>query len=253
MRYDPEVGVPRILDLFKRYNIPLTFFVPGWTIQHYPAAVDLILQNSHEIEHHGYLHHDNNSMSRQEELDILCRGIDIIEKVTGRRPMGYRTPIISSNGVSRHTIGLLVELGFIFDSSLHGDDIPYLLQTSGGRLVEIPCIHGLSDWYHYMNWRDFNYHAPVSAPARAGEVFKAEFDAAWEHRGMWMCVWHPPVSGRLARCAAIEPLLRYMISKGDVWFASMSQIARHVNSVIENGTWTPRVDNLPFHASPTTP
>ncbi|WP_210248681.1 polysaccharide deacetylase family protein [Phyllobacterium endophyticum] len=250
MRYDPEIAVPRIIDLFKKYKIPLTFFVPGWTINNYPDAIELMLKNSHEIEHHGYLHHDNNAMSRQQELDILRHGIELIERVSGRRPLGYRTPMISSNGVSKHTIDLLIEEGFLYDTSLYGDDIPYILQNNKGLLVEIPCFQGLGDWYHYMSWSDFNYRGAVSSPARAGEVFKAEFDAAWEHRGMWMCVWHPFVSGRLARCAAIEPLIKYMIDKGDVWFASMSEIAEHVKAVIASGEWTPRIDLMPYYVSP---
>ena len=250
MRYDPEVAIPRIVDLFGRHGIPLTFFTPGWTIESSPAAIDLMMGGGHEIAHHGYLHHDNNNMSRQQELDILCQGIDIIKQVTGKKPLGYRTPNIKSNGVSRNTIDLLIQEEFVYDTSLFGDDIPYVLTNDRGSLIEIPCLHGLDDWKHYMNWRDFSYHMPVSTPARVMEFFKAEFDAAWEHRGMWMCVWHPPVSGRLARCAAIEPLIRHMQEKGDVWFASMGEIAAHVNKVIESGEWKPRIDRLPYWVSP---
>ncbi|MET4046052.1 peptidoglycan/xylan/chitin deacetylase (PgdA/CDA1 family) [Bradyrhizobium sp. RT6a] len=250
MRYDPEIAVPRIIDLFRRYNIPLTFFVPGWTIENYPAPVDLMLKNLHEISHHGYLHHDNNAMSRQQEMEVLCEGIEIITRVSGRRPLGYRTPMISSNGVSRHTIDLLIEQGFLYDTSLYGDDIPYVLRNDKGSLIEIPCIQGLGDWYHYMSWRDFGYSAAIKSPMHAADVFKAEFDAAWEYKGMWMCVWHPSVSGRLARCTAIEPLIKYMIEKGDVWFASMSEIALHVREVISSGTWRPRIDQVPYYASP---
>jgi peptidoglycan/xylan/chitin deacetylase (PgdA/CDA1 family) len=252
MRYDPEVAIPRIVELFGRYAIPLTFFVPGWTIENYPSAVDLMLKNAHEIAHHGYLHHDNNRMSRQQELDVLCRGIEIIKRVTGRRPLGYRTPNIASNGVSRNTLDLLIQEGFEYESSLFGDDVPYVLKNDHGNIIEIPCIHGLGDWAHYMNWRDFDYHMPISTPARAIELFKAEFDAAWQHRGMWMCVWHPPISGRLARCAAIEPLIQYMREKADVWFASMGDIAAHVNSTIISGKWKPRIDKLPYWVSPIT-
>ncbi|WP_201842670.1 polysaccharide deacetylase family protein [Microvirga zambiensis] len=250
MRYDPEIAIPRIIDLFGRYTIPLTFFVPGWTIENYPAAIELMLKNSHEIAHHGYLHHDNNRMSRQQELDILCRGIEIIKEATGRKPLGYRTPNVASNGVSRNTIDLLMQEGFEYDSSLFGDDIPYVLSNERGKIIEIPCLHGVDDWKYYMSWQDFDYRMQVLAPVRAIEIFKAEFDAAWEYGGMWMCVWHPPVSGRLARCAALEPLIRYMQDKGDVWFASMGDIAAHVNSVIQSGHWKPRIDKLPYCVSP---
>jgi peptidoglycan/xylan/chitin deacetylase (PgdA/CDA1 family) len=246
-RYGPEVAVPRLVDLFERTEIPSTFFTPGWVIERYPAAVEAILKGGHELAHHGYLHHNPVDLTPEQEREAVGLGIDIIKRVSGRRPRGYRAP---SWGVSRNTIRYLIDEGFDYESSLFGDDIPYLLTYGNRTLVEIPTAHGLDDWPHYMNWRDFNYFMPISAPARAMEVFGAEFEAAWTYGGLWVSVWHPHVSGRLARCHAIESLITHMQSKGGVWFARMEEISAHVRSLVESGRWTPRIDQLPYYDGP---
>ena len=42
----------------------------------------------------------------------------------------------------------------------------------------------------------------------------------------------------------------YMHDKGQVWFASLEDIAAHVQRVVADGTWTPRVDHLPYYDGP---
>jgi hypothetical protein len=78
-------------------------------------------------------------------------------------------------------------------------------------------------------------------------VFREEFDAAWEYGGLWVTPWHPFVTGRLARWHQVERLIEYMREKGGVWFATMEEIARHVRQCIDDGTYRPRVDRLPWY------
>jgi hypothetical protein len=69
----------------------------------------------------------------------------------------------------------------------------------------------------------------------------------WKYRGLWIAVWHPFVSGRLARCDRIAGMIGYMQKKGGVWFATLEEIARHVRKTIDEGGHTPRVDRLPYY------
>ncbi len=247
LRYGPEVAIPRIVDAFKRYDLKQTFFVPGWCLQYYPRAVELILKGGHEIGHHSYIHESPNKLSRDEEVEFLQRGIEEIVKVSGRRPVGYRAP---SYGFSRHTLDLLLDGKFQYDASLLGHDIPHLIANDRGDLVELPSDVSLDDWTQYVCNKDLGNTMPIAAPHRAMEVFRAEFDAAWRHGGMWICVWHPFVSGRPARFDAVIELIEYMNAKGGVWFASLEEIATHVRSCIKLGDWKPRVDRLPFWDAP---
>jgi hypothetical protein len=79
------------------------------------------------------------------------------------------------------------------------------------------------------------------------EVFRSEFDAAWEFGGLWISVWHPALSGRLARFKAALELLDYMRGKGGVWFARLDQVCAHVQQLIAKGRWSPRVETLPVY------
>jgi peptidoglycan/xylan/chitin deacetylase (PgdA/CDA1 family) len=247
LRYGPEIAVPRILDLFGRHGLTQTFFVPGWCIETYPSTVERILNAGHEIGHHGYLHKRPNLQSRDEEQDSLARGIEAIVKISGRRPVGYRAPAYA---FSKNTLSLLQEEGFTYDSSLFGGDIPYLICDNAGDLVELPTELALDDWTQYVCLGEFGYMLPIASPVRAMEVFRAEFDAAWRHGGLWNAVWHPFVSGRLARSDAIADLIDYMAGKGGVWFASLQEIAAHVRQVIADGSWKARRDSLPYWSAP---
>jgi hypothetical protein len=88
----------------------------------------------------------------------------------------------------------------------------------------------------------------VLPPDRAMEVFMAEFEALRAcPGGVWIGVWHPFVSGRLSRWQRVEKMIDYMLSTGDVWFATLEEIATHVNNLTLEGTYGPRVDHLPYH------
>jgi hypothetical protein len=83
-------------------------------------------------------------------------------------------------------------------------------------------------------------------PDRALEVFQAEIDAALAHGGMWIGVWHPFVSGRPPRLQRV----RMLLSRGDVWVASLAEIAAHVVELERAGTWAPRRERVPYYTEP---
>ena len=247
LQYGPKVGVPRILDLYERYNLKQTFYIPAWCIEHYPDTVDAIVKAGHEVGHHGYLHEHPNERPVDEERYWLQRSIDVIERHTGQRPRGYRAPLYK---FSESTLDLLLEEGFAYDASLMADDVPYLIQSNKGDLVELPSYWGLDDWPPYVHMSDIDFMMPIMAPSNAIVGFRDEFDAAWEYGGLWVGVWHPFVTGRLARLRAVEGLLQHMLDKGNVWIASMEEIAAHVRRVTASGEYTPRVEALPYYSGP---
>ena len=90
----------------------------------------------------------------------------------------------------------------------------------------------------------------VRAPERAGEVYRAELDAAHTHGGLWISVWHPNISGRLARVRTVIDLLEDILDRGDVWLAPLREIAAHANECAERGTFDPRVVEIERAAGP---
>ncbi len=243
LRYGPEVAVPRLVRILGHFDLRQTFFVPGWCIEAYPRAIELLDEAGHEIGHHGWLHERPNLLTADEEARVLDRALVAFDRIVGRPPRGYRAPAYA---LSDRTPALLVERGFAYDASLMGDDVPYLIEAGGGRLVELPADIAMDDWVQYVSMKEFGYAMPIRAPMRAMEVFEAELDAARRHGGLWITVWHPFVSGRLARAEAIVDLLERVVARGDVWLAPMAEIAGHVAKLVAEGRWQPRVDRLPF-------
>jgi peptidoglycan/xylan/chitin deacetylase (PgdA/CDA1 family) len=245
LKYGPQVGVPRILDGYRRYGLKQTFFIPAWCVEQYPDTIDAIVKDGHEVGFHGYIHEAPNSLSRNEEHYWMQRSIAVIEKHTGRRPRGSRAPLYN---FSINSADLLVQEGFLYDSSLMGDDVPYILDTGKGELVELPSSWALDDWPPYVHSMDLDYMFQIVSPDRAMETFMAEFEAMRTvGGGLWIGVWHPFVSGRLSRWLRIEKMIEYMLGTGDVWFARLEDIASHVQALRRDGGYEARVDKLPYY------
>ncbi|MDE1173145.1 MAG: polysaccharide deacetylase [Parvibaculaceae bacterium] len=248
LRYD-EVAIPRIVKMYKDFGLKQTFFYPAWCMEQYPRLVETILEGGHEIAHHGYLHEGMNQLSDEDEVYWIERAIDTIVRMTGQRPRGFRAPLYN---FSHRTADILAQQGFAYDASLMADDIPYRIKTASGSLWEVPSHWALDDWPPYVHNIDINFTMSIRSPEEAMGVFMAEFEAMYEYGGLWVAVWHPWVSGRLARCSRIAKMIEYMQTK-DVWFASMEEIARHVQSVTDAGTYTPREVGLPYYDGPIDP
>ena len=245
LKYGPLVGVPRILEGYRRYGIKQTFFVPAWCIEQYPEAVEAMVKDGHEVGFHGYIHEAPNALSRSEERYWLQRSIEVIEKHTGKRPRGNRSPLYN---FSINTADLLIEEGFLYDSSLMGDDVPYILNNGSGELVELPSSWALDDWPPYVHSIDLNYMFQIMSPDRAMETFMAEFNAMrLTGGGLWIGVWHPFVSGRLSRWLRIEKMIEEMQRTGEVWFAPLEEIAAYIQKLRKQGRYDARVDKLPYY------
>lgn len=227
--YGPLVGVPRILDLLRRHDIRSTFFVPGYTALRYPDVVRSIFDSGHEIAHHGYLHESMAGLSRQQESAVLDRGSDMLESVTGQRPIGYRAPMWELNW---HTPDLLVDRGFLYDSSLMDSDYPYRLAVSEqSSLVEIPIQWALDDWEQYCYIPEFSGSGLIESPRKAAEIWRLEFDGIRSVGGCFVLTNHPFLSGRPSRIAVLEELIEHVLTYEDIWMASMSEIAQHVEQL----------------------
>jgi peptidoglycan-N-acetylglucosamine deacetylase len=251
LQYGPLVAVPRILEAYRRYGLKQTFFVPAWCIETYPQAIEAMVKDDHEVGFHGYIHEAPNALSREEEHYWMQRSIAVIEKHVGRRPRGNRSPLYN---FSINTADLLVKEGFLYDASLMGDDVPYILHAAGGEIVELPSSWALDDWPPYVHSMDLNYMFQIMSPDRAMEVFMAEFEAMrTAGGGLWIGVWHPFVSGRLSRWLRIEKMIEYMQGTGEVWFARLEDIARHIQSLRRDGRYDARIDKLPYYDRPQIP
>jgi len=226
-RYGPTVGVPRILDTYRRLGLTQTFFMPGWVMENYPATVEAILKEGHEIGHHSWRHEDPMRHSDAQEAELFGRALEVHVKLTGRKPRGYRAPVYS---ITPPMVDRLIAHDFLYDSSLMADDLPYKVKTTSGEIIEMPPHWGNDDWPPFAHFAEIDYLMPVRGPSAGIAPFVEEFEAMHEAGGFWMPVLHPFLTGRLARWRAMEMHIERMLGLGDVWFAPLEEIAGHVKS-----------------------
>lgn len=244
LRYGPQIGVPRIIDLCNELGVKHTFFVPGWCAEQYPEAIELMVKNGHEVGLHGYLHEYPNLLTREQEFFWTKKGTEAITKIAGKAPVGYRSPWYR---YSKNSTDILAQLGFKWDTSLMGDDNPYLIRQAGGELIELPSRWQLDDWPQFVHNHDLDFMMPIASPQYAMDVYMAEFFAMYEHGGIWLNCFHPFCSGQVARLMMVKQMMQKMLEKGDVWIATGEQVAAYVRDQIKTGKYTPRVDDLPFY------
>lgn len=230
--YGPRVGVPRLLRMLARHGVKSTFFVPGHTALRYPEVVRMIADDGHEIGHHGFLHEPLAGTDAARQIEYLDRGLAALAKVADIRPVGYRAPMWE---ITFDTPGLLHERGFRYDSSLMDSDVPYLLDV-GGRaeqrlLVEIPIHWSLDDWEQYCFIPDIAGSGVIESPRKAVEMWTDEYEAMRDEGGCFVLTCHPFLSGRPARAAALEELVRLAVEHPDVWVAPLGEIADQVESL----------------------
>jgi len=241
LRYGPQVAVPRILETYRHYGIRQTFFVPGWCAERYPQAIEAMIRDGHEVSAHGYLHEHPNELSDAEERETLARSLSAIAAVSGHKSVGWRAPLYN---FSHRSAQLLIDAGVEYDASLMGDDVPYLLRGSRGSLLELPSHWGMDDWPPFMHSIELDFQMPVQSAARAWETWWEEFEAMWEHGGLWIAVWHPFLSGRLARWQLTHRMIGRMLERGGVWLAPLRDIAAHARRCMQQGSWQPRIESL---------
>jgi peptidoglycan-N-acetylglucosamine deacetylase len=247
-------GLGRILDLLDKYDIKATFYLPGHTAVHHGKEVREIAERGHDIGSHGMYHQPKevgllgSDTSTEDKRRYLKQQIEAIEKATGVHPVGFRSPI---GDYGPDMPELLLEEGYLYDSSLQGSDfIPYRLRIGDNyqfeepyditfgkpsKIVEIPWMWDLDDFPHFEFMSYYLDHnngwygqAPLSSPEKVKEVFLGHFDFMYESLpgGVYTTAQHPQCSGRGMRLKCFEDMIEHM-RKPDVWFTTHRQIAEN--------------------------
>ena len=229
-QYGSRVGVPRILELLQRSQVPATFFVPAVAALLYPDEQRRVIAEGHEIGLHGWIHELNSILPEKDERELHLRASDTLTDITGVRPVGMRTP---SWDFSPATLAIQREMGLLYDSSLMADDDPYELDEAGvpTGIVELP-VEWIRDDAVYFNMNRFQALRPYTAPTTVLDIFRREFDQAYAEGGLFLLTMHPHVIGYRSRMFILEELISHMKSKPDVWFATHRDVALQAKALI---------------------
>ncbi len=246
--FSGEVGTPRLVELFRRFGIRTTWFVPGHSMETFPKQVEEIVAEGHEIGIHGYSHENPIAMTAQQEEDVLERCIEVATKLTGTRPTGYVAPWWEFSPITNE---LLLKKGFKYDHSLmHQDFSPHYVRVGDNwtkidysknaadwmkplvrgketDLIEIPASWYLDDLPPMMFIKAApNSHGFVN-PRHLEEMWRDQFD--WVYREMDYAVFtmtiHPDVSGRPQVLMMLERLYNHMTNHPGVTFTTFDAIA----------------------------
>src|SRR5689334_12988570 len=118
-QFGARKGAPRIMDILERHQVPASFYVPAVSALLHPEEQRRLVAEGHEIGIHGWIHELNSTLPYEVERDLMLRARDTLEKVSGQRPVGIRTP---SWDFSPSTLKIICEMGLAYDSSLMADE-----------------------------------------------------------------------------------------------------------------------------------
>lgn len=227
--YGARVGVPRTLDLLDRYDVLALFFMPAVNGQLHPEAVDAILaKGRQEVGVHGWIHERVQDLSEDEDREVVTKSFDYWTERLGESLAGIRMP---SWHFFQNSLGIIRDIGFIYDSSLIGDDRPYEMCVEGEAtgLVELP-IEWLLDDHPFQKIDPARSVRSSIHPGAVREICRDEFATAAEEGTFFLLTMHPKTIGHRALLRMIERLIQEMGDTSGVWIATHEAIARYVLS-----------------------
>lgn len=223
--FGARVATPRILSLLAERCVPATFFVPAVAAMLYPDEARRIAEQGCEIGLHGWIHERPGELAPQVERELMLRAADALDALTGRRPLGLRTP---SWELTDATLAICREMGLVYDSSLMADTEPYEILIEGAQsgLVELP-VEWIRDDAAYFPMQRFSALRPFTPPSAVLGIFIEEFDRAYAEGGLFQLTLHPHQIGHRSRIGVLERLIAHILDRGGAWFATHLDVALH--------------------------
>lgn len=223
--YGARAGVPRLLAVLAQHGVPASFFVPAVSALTYPDQVRAYVDGGHEVALHGWIHERTTQLPPGVERDLAHRAADVLERTSGIRPVGMRTP---SWDFSPDTVKIAQELGLLYDSSLMADDEPYELLLSGEPtgIAEVP-VDWIRDDAPYFLMDRYTALRPYTPPDAVLKIWLDELAAAVAEGGVFQLTMHPHIIGHRSRSWILDEILREARSLG-LWAASHADIVRHL-------------------------
>ncbi len=227
--YGSRAGVWRILREFEQRGLPLTVFGVATALQRCPDVTAAFQELGHEIACHGWkwIHYQN--VDEASERAHMVQAMELIEQLTGRRPLGWYTGRDSPN-----TRRLVADYGgFEYDSDYYGDDLPFWMKV---QKTDGHAVHQLIVPYT-LDCNDMRFALPqgYSHADPFFQYMKDTFDALYaegdpdglDRPKMMSIGMHCRLLGRPGRITALQRFLDHILQRDKVWVARRIDIARH--------------------------
>jgi allantoinase len=222
--YGSRAGFWRLMRLFQRRKIPVTFFAVAMALERNPDAARAMIEGGHEIASHGWRWIDYRDVDEATEREHIHRAIASIEKLTGQRPLGWYTGRTSEN-----TQRLVAEDGgFLYDADSYADDLPYWVKVGTTDHLIVPYTLDANDM-RFATAQGFNSGDQFFAYLR--DSFDVLYAEGAESPKMMSVGLHCRLAGRPGRFAALERFLDHVAKHDKVWICRRVDIARHWRAV----------------------
>jgi len=233
-----EYATPQLLEIFKRYEITTSWYIPGTTALQYPDSVAQVAGAGHEIANHTLRHEDIAALPLDQMRYSLTRTNEILERITGQRPVGAR--LTGADLGDGTCLKVMADEGFRYDSSLLGGYRPFwapsphtidaeglIRRAEPLDMVELPFVWILTDFSQFeFHYGPPQYRALLLNARQVEEVWRDEIDdlIRRDPAGFLMFALHPQVIGRGSRLAMLERVIEYALER-KCRFATAAQIA----------------------------
>jgi peptidoglycan/xylan/chitin deacetylase (PgdA/CDA1 family) len=222
-------GIPRALNLFDKHGIKVSSFMIGKAVENAPDLAQEIARRGHEVAAHGRTWQNSYFLPRDEEKKFIADSVEMIQKVTGQRPIGWNAYWLRN---SVHILETLQELGFLYHIDEPSHDEPFIIPVKGKDFVTVPYTFHMNDISSFP----FEGYNPMAYE----QALKDEFDQLYEEgatrRRMMLIGFHDRINGHANRIRMLDRFLTYAKSHDGVWFGRKDEIAKWV---LENRQDTP--------------
>ena len=222
MQYGARAGIWNILELLEKYGIKATFLIVGSTAESSPDQVRAAYKAGHEIAGLGYSFESVRTATADRERSVIRRCAGVLENLTGSRIFGWRCP---DYRIGPQTLDILAEEGFLWDSSLLNDDLPYLFDCGGQRLVEIPFTTSTADktFIGYPYPQRGGPYGLANVWNNEFEILYAESETTPRFLILSLQTW---ATGRPGALRILRQFLDRLAGHEEFWFAKSTEIAK---------------------------
>jgi peptidoglycan/xylan/chitin deacetylase (PgdA/CDA1 family) len=247
--YAGEVGVPRLLKLFKKYGIKTTWFIPGHSLETFPEEMKAVRDAGHELGLHGYSHENPVAMSVQQQTDILEHTYKLLTDFNhGVPPKGSVAPWWET---SKEGTEILLEKGIEYDHSSMAHDCQAYYMRDADSWSKIDYAAKAETWMQPLrkgnetglvcipaNWYLDDLPPMMfikSSPNSHGWVNSRDVEQLWkdtfsycyreEEEFIFPITVHPDVSGRPHVLLMLERFIEWVNTHDNVQWVPMIEMA----------------------------
>lgn len=217
--YGYKEGIPRMLELWDKFNIKVTSHMVGSAVLKNPALAKEIVQRGHEAAAHGMNWSSQYNLPYEDEKKFISDGVEAVKKVTGIRPVGY-----NANWLRRgeNTLKILQELGFTYHIDDLSRDEPFIIKVNNKDFAVVPYTLRCND-IMLIEGRQF------SADQFLVQL-KMEFDQLYSEsftkRRMMSISFHDRIGGTPQMVDAARQFFEYATKQKGVVFKRKDEIAQ---------------------------